>query len=183
MSIATATKQTPKRAWDTSLYSRIVEERVLGDEVRVLFANHTWATAPLDELLPGERERANWDRMTYSPHEIIVPTEDGAVEISGFSIRALTDPEFAAHLDNVEKQSAIRIGKLVQQWREERRLSITDLAQTGGVDAAIVSRVEQGAATVSFSTLRQILAPLGRTTKDLAVPAKYDEEQADEDQA
>ena len=182
MSVATATKQTVKRPWDTGLYSRIVEARLLGDEVRMLFANHTWATASIDDLLPGKRERANWDRMTYSPLEIIVPTENGAIEISGFSIRALTDPEFGAHLDNFEKESAIRIGKLIQEWREESKLRLDDLAVAASVDAGFLSRVEQGLVNASFPKLRQILAPLGRTLKDFIVPADHDEADTDEDE-
>lgn len=175
MSVATETRQTAQHTWNTSLYSRIVEASIRGDELRVLFANHTWVTVSLDELLPGQRERANWERVTFSPHEVIVPTEDGAVEISGFAIRVLTDPEFAAHLDAIAFESAQRSGRQIRRWREERRMSVDELAHAAGIDAATLARVEQGDVTTSFPTKRQILAPLGHTLKDLALAIHPDE--------
>lgn len=175
MSVATEKPRSKARPWDTSPYARIVDARVDGEELIVLFADHSWATVALDRLLPSVRSRIYWERTTFSPHDIAVPTDDGTVEISWLSIRALTDPAFAAHLDAVGKESAQRSGRQIRRWRQEQRMSLDKLASAAEVDPATLARIEQGDVDVSFSTLRRIVAPLGHTLKDLALAAREDE--------
>ncbi|MGH2530735.1 MAG: helix-turn-helix domain-containing protein [Thermomicrobiales bacterium] len=177
MSLATKTKQ----AWDTSDYMRIADARVDGDRLIVLFADHTRADVKLNCLIT-RRTGVRWDRMTFGPYELVIPTNEGPAEISWLSIRDLTDSAFAAHLDAVEKKSAERIGRQIRHWREENQLSIEDLALAAGVDASTLSRIEQGSVDEAFSRLRQILTPLGRTLKDLALAAEHAESDADDEE-
>jgi transcriptional regulator with XRE-family HTH domain len=53
------------------------------------------------------------------------------------------------------------IGYLLQRQRAKKNISIRELAKKAGVSPAIISRIEQGHSSPSFTTFQKILNPLG----------------------
>lgn len=55
-----------------------------------------------------------------------------------------------------------RIGARIRQIREERRIEARDLAKLAGIDAANLSRIENGKYSVGLDILSKIAAVLGK---------------------
>ena len=55
-----------------------------------------------------------------------------------------------------------RIGSRIRQIREERGIEARDLAKLAGVDAANLSRIENGKYSVGIDILSKIAASLGK---------------------
>ena len=56
----------------------------------------------------------------------------------------------------------IRIGSRIRQIREERNMEARDLAKLAGIDAANLSRIENGKYSVGIDILSKIAAALGK---------------------
>lgn len=56
----------------------------------------------------------------------------------------------------------IRIGGRIRQIREERKMEARDLAKLAGIDAANLSRIENGKYSVGIDILSKIAAVLGK---------------------
>ena len=56
----------------------------------------------------------------------------------------------------------IRIGERIRQIREERNMEARDLAKLAGIDAANLSRIENGKYSVGIDILSKIAAALGK---------------------
>lgn len=56
----------------------------------------------------------------------------------------------------------IRIGRRIRQIREERNVEARDLAKLAGIDAANLSRIENGKYSVGIDILSKIAAVLGK---------------------
>ena len=56
----------------------------------------------------------------------------------------------------------VRIGGRIQQIREERNMEARDLAKLAGIDAANLSRIENGKYSVGIDILSKIAAVLGK---------------------
>ena len=55
-----------------------------------------------------------------------------------------------------------RIGNRIRQIREERCIEARDLAKLAGIDAANLSRIENGKYSVGIDILSKIVASLGK---------------------
>lgn len=60
------------------------------------------------------------------------------------------------------QQERVRIGARIREIREERRIEAKDLAQLAGIDAANLSRIENGKYSVGLDILSKIAASLGK---------------------
>lgn len=162
-----ATKQ-----WNTTEYQRIASVERHGDEIVVLFEDGSRVRLGTSQVLPQDARGVEWDAMSFSPYEIVVPTAGDEVEIPWSTIRVLTDREYAAHLAAAAKEQAKRIGLRIKELREVRNLSSKELAERAGIAPQSLSRIEHGRHDVVFTTLQQILAAMGCSLKDLATPPR-----------
>lgn len=106
--------------------------------------------------------------MTHDAFEIMVPTPPGEAHISWFTIRALTDRGFAAHLATMADKRARQVGLRIRELRDRRDLTSKEVAQRAGITPQSLSRIEHGKHDVVVSTLQRILAAMGYSLKDLA---------------
>lgn len=160
-------KARPKHAWDTSAYHRMVAAWRDADELVVDFEDGTRARVDAWKLLPDGVRNPDWPRMTLDRYELVVPTENGPVEIPWSRIRLLTDPAFDAHWRAMAAEEARIIGAWVARFRREGGMSRAELARRADVSAERLAEIEEGRARAGFATLERVLAPLGRTLDDL----------------
>lgn len=155
--------------WDTLSSQRIAAVGGDGSAVDVVFEDGTRVGIDPRRLLPRSYATADWSALTHNPHEIVVPTASGDVEVSWLRGRALTDPAFEAHLRATTVEEARFIGSRIAQLRQQRGLPPDDLAQRAGVRQATLAKIQAGHDHAGFSLLERILAPLGATPDDPAV--------------
>ncbi len=93
------------------------------------------------------------DDLTFTAHDLSIPSSAGAIDVSWASIRLLSDPAFEAHWAAMAE--------------EERRI-IGELARRADLSEERLAEIEEGRARVSFATLERVLAPLGRGLDDPA---------------
>jgi DNA-binding protein HU-beta len=153
--------------WDSAQYQRIADVSLNDDILEVSFANGDSVSVSLPELI-SVTSLAGVEVIPRE-HDIVVrsPKEDDRF-ISWLSLRVLTDPEFASHLDSVERDEANRIGLTLRHLREARGLSSKEVAERAGISAQSMSRIELGRHDVVFSTLRKILSAMNYELRDLA---------------
>jgi DNA-binding Xre family transcriptional regulator len=107
----------------------------------------------------------------YLHISVLLPANgDGAetLDIPGLTIRALTDPEFSAHLARAAAEQARHVGKRLRELRIARGLSAKSVAQRAGLAPQSLSRIELGQHDVVFTTLQKILGAMGCSLSDLA---------------
>lgn len=160
---------TAAARWDMRDYRRIVSVERRGDALVVLFGDGSWVSVDLVRLLPRGTIGADWSRMTFDRHEIVVPTAEGQIEIPWSSDRAHTDREYSAHLVAAAAEQARQVGLRIRELRESRNLTGKELAERAGIAPQSLSRIEHGHHDVVFTTLQRILAAMGASLKDLVV--------------
>lgn len=106
-------------------------------------------------------ESPEWDRMTFTPYEIVVPSKDDHIVISWSNIRTLTDPEFDDHLEIKFVEQAKRIGARVRNLRQGKQIGSRELADKAGVSLDRLARIEAGSDGISLPTLERIVTALG----------------------
>ena len=97
-----------KQRWDTSAYGEITSVRLDRDALVVSFGDGDQVRLPVSQLQAPHLHDPDWSALRFTADEIIVPTPAGDVEISWFSLRALTDAEFGAYLDRFAAEEARR---------------------------------------------------------------------------
>ena len=154
--------------WDTRPYQRFASVRYSDGQLDACFEDGACVGVAAQRLLrPGERT-PDWDRLAFTPHEIVVPSDGDPIEISWLSIRLLTDPAFEAHWEAMAAEEDRFIGDRIATWRCEQGLSIEELARRAELPPETVASVEAGRTRAGFSLPERILTPLGVTLDDLA---------------
>jgi DNA-binding XRE family transcriptional regulator len=164
----------PKARWDTRAYATIVSARHDADALVVRFADGSEARVPTVALEPPKLESPRWADLVLGEFEVTVPTATGPAEISWFSLRVLSDPEFDAHVAAVSAEADRATAEKLRHFREERGLSVEDLAGKAGLSPDALRRVEAAEDRPTFDELKRILAPLGRRLANLAEDADPD---------
>jgi DNA-binding Xre family transcriptional regulator len=162
-----ATLAAPAK-WDAKEYRRMVSATYRDGNLLVLFEDGTWVDLRADRLMSPEARGVQWERLSVSPYEITVPTENSEVEIPWSTVRAVTDREYSAHLADAADEEARQIGQRIRELRESRNLSSREVAERAGIAPQSLSRIELGRHDVVFTTLQRILAAMGCSLKDLA---------------
>jgi DNA-binding Xre family transcriptional regulator len=160
--------------WDRYEYDRMVAVHHTDGWLAVSFADGDHVRVKADRLLPPNTDGAQWDRLTFSPYEIAVPTPREVVVIPSCTVRVLTDEEYGAHLARMADEQARRIGLRIRALRKARGLTSKELAARAGIHPQSLSRIEHGQHDVVFTTLRRILAAMGCSLRDLAVTDESD---------
>ncbi len=90
-----------------------------------------------------------------------------APDIPWDTIRALSDPQFAAEMAQAAAHNALRIGATLRTLRRPRGLTTAEMGRRTGMAQRSISRLEKGHHAISFSTPEKILAAMGCTLNDL----------------
>ncbi len=163
MSVATRDRQR----WDTRGYRWIASAEIVGPNLRVGFEDGDRVDVELARLLPRNASVSRPGKLTFTSHDVSIPSSDGVIDVSWVSIRLATDPAFDAHWRAMAAEEARIIGELVAKFRRERGLSRAELARQADVSEKQLGAIEDGQARAGFESLERILAPLGRTLDDL----------------
>jgi DNA-binding XRE family transcriptional regulator len=97
-----------------------------------------------------------------------VPASDRVLEIPWDRIRALTDPEFRAHLADRAAERARRIGGRLRAMRLAAGLTPVALAEKVGVPREVVVNLEAGKSEPQTDLIEHIALALGRRLRDFA---------------
>ncbi len=166
---------TEATRWSTSDYLQIVTANYDPESgsVAVVFGDGDNAVVATTRLAPRGPRELDWRCLTVEDssylHIPALPDANrDAADIPSFDIRALSDAEFAAHLDYAAREAARRVGERVRMLREARGLSVEDVAIRSGVTESLLTRIERGQQRdVDFPTLEPILAAMGYSLKDI----------------
>lgn len=161
---------TAANRWDHLAYQRISGANYDEGRLVVTFEDGSRANPDIALLLPAGAEGAHWNSMTVTPYEIQVQTDKGQVEIAWSAIRVLTDIAYSNHLVAAATEQACEIGARLKYLREARGFSSKELAERAGITTQSLSQIERGH-HASFSILQRILAAMGCSLKELAIPA------------
>lgn len=157
----------PKQAWDTSAYHRMTAARYETGDLVVEFEDGTRARVAAQALLSTAALRPNWSALVTNRYELVVPTDDGEIEIPWTSIRLLSDPAFDAHWRAMAAEEDRLIGARISELRQGQRMSVQDLALCAAVSAEALERIEAGHGGASLPNLGRILGAMGATFDDL----------------
>src|SRR5205814_1213795 len=126
----------------------------------VRFADGEEVSLPATQLTQPRTAKVRWERLeVVDCYHLRIPAlhsanDDGAetLDIPGFTIRALTDPEFSAHLARAAAEQARHVGQRLRELRVARGLSAKSVAQRAGLAPQSLSRIELGQHDVVFTT-------------------------------
>jgi DNA-binding Xre family transcriptional regulator len=156
--------------WDDESYIRIDDAGydAQSGTLTVSFRDGETVRVSAWRLLRPDQRDPRWDHLeVVDNYYIHVPAEGMAVDVPGTTIRALTDPAFAAHLAREAEVSARHVGARLQALRKARGLTTQQVGERVGMAQQNLSRIEQGRHAVSFPTLEKILAAMGYTLEDI----------------
>jgi len=160
------------KKWDSPRFQRICSVKADPNHFRVRFEDGTTAEIESRKILPNEIDQPRWEKLRFNPYEIIVPTENGELEIPWSTIRVLTDSAYSAHLAKAAEVQAQKIGRRISQLRKGRGMKSKELAERAGIAPQSLSRIEHGKHDIAFSTLQKILSSMGYGLKDLSVESE-----------
>ena len=158
------------RPWDTDGYQTIRNARHDAGELVVCFDDGTEARIDVARLTRVAERTPDWSALTYDDFEVVVPTQDGDVEIPWLPIRSMSDPAFRAYLDAAAAEQAQWIGRRLRELRQDRDLDVGDVAERVGLDAETLADLEQGRVDVDLPTVERVLAGLGHDFSVLERP-------------
>ena len=150
-----------QQRWDRFEYSCIRSASYREGSLAISFADGTEAVADVAGLLPSRFQRPRWEEMSFSQHEVVVPTDDGEIEIPFDVIRRATDPEYAAHWKAIAGEYYGGKGLRLQELRHSRNLSLDDVAARSGIVVAELERIEQGDPDLVTAHTTRVLEAMG----------------------
>jgi DNA-binding XRE family transcriptional regulator len=157
--------------WDTLPYQRIAHARWCPPmTIEVEFEDGATVQVDGTRLLPPETRTPIWERLSWSPYELAIPTVDDVTIIPSNRVRLLTDHEYAAHWARMAEQQARKVGERIRALRKARGLTGKELAKRAGIAPQSLSRIEHGQHDVVLTTLQALLAAMGCELRDLATP-------------
>lgn len=162
------------KKWDNPRFQHICSAKVDSNNLQVRFEDGTTAEIETHKMLAGKINQPRWEKLRFNPYEIIVPTENGELEISWSTIRVLTDKEYSAHLAKIAEEQAKKIGRRISQLRKDRGMKSKELAERAGITPQSLSRIEHGKHDLAFSTVQKILGAMGYELGDLTTEPEAD---------
>ena len=156
-----------QRRWDTRPYRRIAAGRYEADRLFVEFEDGTGASLAVTGLLPSRYRAPNWEAVRFTSFEVIVPTAIGDCEIPWSALRALTDPEYDAHLAAAAVAQRERLGHRIRDLRVRQNLSIEELGKQAELRPEDLALIEAGDSSGAFPPVRRLVAAMGLDLADL----------------
>lgn len=157
-----------KAPWFTREYLRMVAATYESGVLTVDFEDGERARLPTSELRLDSTTIPDWNRMTVDTYELVIPSNEGDIEIPWDAIRSLTDPAFEQHLATKAVEQAHRIGRRLRHLRTVRGIDAPELATRADVAVDRLERIERGEDGVSLPVLERLLYALGCDWRDLA---------------
>jgi len=154
---------TGNNDWDDDAYARIAYARYdpERDELTVRFVDGESLSLAAWRLLRSTTRTPDWTNVrVVDGYHINVPVAAGSgdlgtdeTDIPGTTIRAISDPLFAAHMARQAEESARQVGDRLKVLRQARGLTTRQVAERVDMAQQNVSRIEQGRHSVSYKTL------------------------------
>lgn len=157
------------RKWDNPRFQRIFAVKVDLPHIFVHFEDGTAAKIDSGKILPPGINHPQWERLGFNSYELVLPAENGNLEIPWSTIRVLSDAEYSAYMAKTAEEQARTIGQRLKELRRRRGMKSKELAERAGITPQSLSRIENGKHDVVFKTLQKILGAMGYALKDLAV--------------
>jgi len=164
------TQTVERKPWDQRAYMHMVAVGYRAGTLRVQFEDGDEPCLTVDRLLPSGVAQADWDRMTWNSHEIVVPTDEGddrGEVIPWSTVRVFSDAAYSAHLADAARREARTLGRRLAALRRARGPTGKAVAERAGIAPRSLSRIERGEHDVVFSTLTPLLAAMGCSVRDL----------------
>ena len=158
------------RRWDAISYGDIVSVAYDSGALTVGFANGDVARVAGDVVLPPGSERPRWAELTWDEQEIIVPCAGEPAAIPWITIRLHTDAEFSAYWAEQARRQQRKLGQRLRWLRERQAVGQRDLAERVGIGVDDRRAVEAGEQPIDLTLTQQLLAALGCTMDDIALP-------------
>lgn len=157
--------------WESAAYLAVADAQydARRGALMVHFADGDCVDVPAWRLIGRGERHPDWAVLgVVDGMHVSIPTPNGPIELPGFTIRAVADPIFAAHLAREAEARARRIGGRLKALRAARGLTTQQLGERVGMAQQNISRIEQGRHAVSYATLEKLLAAMGYTLADLS---------------
>lgn len=156
------------KPWQDSKYKRISSAEKENGFLLVSFENGDAVRVPITAINLHGEVTLDWNQLSCTPFEIVVPSQKNELAIPWDKIRAITDRDFSQYLAKQSEEVAKKVGAKIRALREKAGLKSGDLAQRSGLTPQTISRIETGKTDVGYSTLTKILSSMGYGLKDLA---------------
>lgn len=157
------------RPWTESGYGDISTAERFGDQVEVGFAN-----GDVVRLAPSLFGVHGDFSVNLAPDDdglaIQLASSETERTVSWSQLRAATDPEYAQEMRRQDAKESRRLGRRLRALREDRGLNQKDLAHLVGMSGPQLSKIENGASDLRFSTVQSLLRAMGATLEDISGP-------------
>lgn len=156
-------------------YCTIHQVTIKGTTATFTFSNGDTVSLQTSLLVPRSTDprSLHWSavEIEYNGMAVCVPGEPEDLEITWDVIRNLTDGAFAREMAHQAAEEAKTIGERLRELRRSRGLTQQKVAELAQVERSHLTRIEGGKSDLTATTLWKLLAVLGYTAKDIAVPA------------
>ena len=168
---------THQSAWDTKAYASITSAAYHAGALTVGFEDGSEVVVDSKQLVPWHLPNPDWTAVRWDSHEIVAPSAAGDFAVPWDVVRRLTDPAFAAYWADMAVNEARAIGLRLTELRQNKGLTIEEVAARAGSTPAALTGQEAGEAGISLRAIEDLLAVIGESLDALAVP---DEDPIDE---
>ena len=148
-------------------YSDIASANQIGDQIEIVFLNGDVVLLPPQRLgILGHFSVAlaeDDDGLA-----ITVATADAERDVTWSQIRGASDPHFAQEMRRQDVEESRRIGARLRALRLARGLSQKAVAASASMTTPQLSKIENGASDMRFSTVLALLRSMGATLDDIA---------------
>jgi transcriptional regulator with XRE-family HTH domain len=154
--------------WEQIGYGDITAARIVAGELEVEFANGDLVRIPLTSL--GIPPLLHSSVTVEDGLAVRFGEGDKAIDISWVTIRSATDSAYANHLRDLSANDAERLGRRLKALRDDRGMSLSQLAAAVGIPSAQLSRIEKGSQDVGPRIVRALLRELRASFADITEP-------------
>lgn len=155
-------------------YCQITDAEKAGKGIKVTFGNGDVVEVPTKDLKINGYRKIDWDGIFIEMNGrfLSFSAQPMDLEISGYIIRRVTDPQFALHLERLSHKQQVYVGKRIVQLRRGRRLSIVEVARKAKLKVRDIYDIEAGVSNfpIHHSAIRKILIAMGCSFGDLSKP-------------
>ena len=151
--------------WEEKGYADVTGADIVGEGIRVEFANRDAVTVPSRRLGLTEPTKAE---VAEDGLGVRVTAQGRTVNVSWSQIRAMSDPEFAQEMRRRDSDESRRIGLRLKALREDKGISQRHLADQVAMPPAQLAKIESGTFDLRMSTVNSLLRAMGASLADIS---------------
>lgn len=154
-------------------FERIVSVYYAGGELSITFADGQHETIPVERLADYGVRPEEWSSVEAEEFHVRVATAHGSVEIPWDALRYASSETFRHEWDDVMRHASKNAGQRFRTLREQRGVTIAQLAERVGTDVHSILDLESGSLSSNIDLERRILASLGCNRSDLRLSSSH----------